>query len=600
MDETIESPLTRPARASLGALLTAATLVAAGCGGPSDETDEPRSLLLLTLDTTIPEALSCYVPGPGRSTPALDAIAAEGLLFENARTVTPMTLPSHASMLTGLVPPRHSVRMNGAMILPESADTLAERARAAGAQTAAFVAAVVLGEGFGLEQGFDVYDQPAAQVGSDERLEAARDARQMVDVTLDWFRDQRDPERPFFVWLHFFDPHAPYAPPPEYLQGAGGNAYQGEVNYMDAQIGRLIDELKTLELWDETLVAVVSDHGEGLGRHGQKAHAAFVFDTTIRVPMLLRHPDGRRAGEREAAPTSVVDLFPTLVHELGWGLAGDVDGIDLWRENVPADRGVYFESYYGYLSFGWSPITGWADGDGKFHHASRPELYDLQTDPGELANLLPGAEDRAEDYRDGLARIGRRERLAMQGVSDESGKIGAQIEALGYTGGVGLGDSVPEPTEHVALPSPHERIEAYAKFQTARELQTLGRNAEAVPLLEEVVAGNPRNHSAAFNLGLGYMAMREYEKALAAIDLSIEHRRGEWMGGVLNKAVCLQNLGRGADAVPFYEQAFTHGDGPPRALETFVRLLDELGETEKRDRYARRLLEQRSGTPEGN
>ncbi|MFT5289695.1 MAG: choline-sulfatase [Planctomycetota bacterium] len=582
-------------RLALGLSLALLGLVSTGCGGDSGggEAEKPQSLLFISIDTTIPEVLSCYRSGGRPTTPFLDSIASEGILFENARTVAPMTLPAHASMLTGLYPPRHTVRMNGAMILPDGADTLADRAKESGYQTAAFVAAVVLGKGFGLEQGFDVYNQATASVGFEERLEVSRTAEEMVDVTLEWMRDQRDPEQPFFVWLHFFDPHAPYDPPKEFLDQEQGNAYSGEVAYMDAEIGRLMGYMKEEGLWDETVVAVVSDHGEGLGRKGQSTHATCVFDTTIRVPMLLRHPDGRRAGERVKDVTSVVDLYPTLVQGLGWGRAQGVDGYDLWRDTIPEDRGVYFESYYGFLSFGWSPIAGWADRDGKYHNAGTREFFEFPGDLDEDVNLLPGGESNTERYTQGLQRIERRPRLSVTSISDESGRVRAQLEALGYAGGSDQVGDLPEPSATVGGPSPHLRIQAEEDYLRAREYQIAGRADLALPLLERITSENPRNHTVTFNLGLAYMKMKRFEEALTAFDLSIKHREGSWMGPILNKAVVLRHLGRMDEAMPLYDQAFAMGNGPAGALPGFVEVLREIGDTERLATFEKRLEEQR-------
>ncbi|MEQ1894405.1 MAG: sulfatase, partial [Planctomycetota bacterium] len=256
------------------------------------------SVLLLTLDTTNPEALGAY-GGPAGLTPNLDRLAREGLLFEEARAVAPLTLPAHASMLTGLYPPRHGLRRNGELALAPEARTLAERAREQGYATGAFVAAVVLAPEFGLAQGFETYDAPAVPKDVEEHLAASRSAEEIATRALAWLA-ARDDERPFFLWLHFYDPHFPYRPPAAASARAGGNDYLGEVSALDEAIGRVLDALGRSGALENTLVAALADHGEGLGRHGEETHGAFVFDSTLRIPFLLRLPGAARAGERRA------------------------------------------------------------------------------------------------------------------------------------------------------------------------------------------------------------------------------------------------------------------------------------------------------------
>ncbi|MCB9914602.1 MAG: sulfatase [Planctomycetes bacterium] len=334
--------------------------------------------MLVTLDTTNPGALGCY-SGRAGLTPHLDALAAEGVLYENARSVAPLTLPSHASMMTGLWPPRHTLRDNGLRALPESAETLAEAARARGYQTAACVAAVVLGESYGLDQGFDVYDAPhGAGPGHGHVLE--RSSAEVTAAALRWL-DGRDRARPFFLWVHYFDAHAPYDPAPEFLARAQAlgearfPAYLGEVAQVDDAVGALLARLRAEGLLEHTLVAVVGDHGESLGRHGEPTHSLLAYDATIRVPLLLRYPDGYRAGERSAEFVSVADVAPTLLEALDLAPGGALDGRSLYRRAVPPGRGVYFESSYGWLNYGWSPLSGWASAEGTYLHSSAPELF---------------------------------------------------------------------------------------------------------------------------------------------------------------------------------------------------------------------------------
>lgn len=265
-------------------------LLASGCSGGG-----AHSVLLITLDTTRADALGAYGRLPS-VTPHLDRLAAEGVVYEHAYTVAPLTLPAHASMLTGLYPPRHGVRDNGVAGLAQSAVTLAERARAAGFQTAAFLGAVVLDQGFGLEQGFERYDTPARSFyGGPSMGYAERPAAEVAGLVASWLAE-RDKDRPFLLWAHLWDAHAPYEPPEALRQRAGGDAYLGEVAACDVAVGRLCAALAAEGLEDSTLIVVVGDHGESFSEHDEISHGPYVWNTTLQVPLLLRLPDGDKAG----------------------------------------------------------------------------------------------------------------------------------------------------------------------------------------------------------------------------------------------------------------------------------------------------------------
>ena len=306
-------------------VVSCAALLGGACGGTTPGTDSPPSAVLITLDTTRVDALGCY-GGPAGLTPHLDGLAADGVVFDNAHTVTPLTLPSHASMLTGLTPLRHGVRINGSQALGEEASTLAERARDAGVQTAAFVSSVVLGREFGLDQGFEHWDQPRAGSAPLANYTEERAAGATVANAVRWLAE-RDTERPFLLWVHLYDPHAPYAPPPAYVERAGGDAYRGEVAWMDDAIGTLLAALRADDAWSRCTVLVASDHGEGLGEHGEPTHGYFLFESTMRIPLLLRAP-GLAAG-RSSRTVGVSDVFPTLQAALGLPPRAGIDGVSL-------------------------------------------------------------------------------------------------------------------------------------------------------------------------------------------------------------------------------------------------------------------------------
>ena len=489
------------------------TLACAACDGPSPEAAGPaRNAVLITLDTTRADALSLYgFPGP--STPNIDALAAEGITYEHARAVTPITLPSHASMLTGLYPLRHGVRANGFGRLPDQAQTLAERARDAGFTTAAFVAASVLDRRFGLDQGFEVYDQVERTGVEHSTVMASRPGAQVVDAALAWIQG-RDRSKRFLLWVHLFDPHAPYEPPQHFLAASGGNLYVGEVAYADYEVGRLLSGLRAAGDLEGTTVVLAADHGEDMFEHGEPTHAVYCYDSALRVPLVVRRHDGARAGERSDETVSIADVAPTLVEALGLAALDDVDGLSLWSDAVAPDRGVYFESYYGFLFYGWSPIAGWADAQGKYLHGPVPELYDTRTDPQERIDLIERFAPRAEAYRARIAELSARPRLTPgeELVLDEAAL--RELSQLGYAGGARTKEDLPDPLDASKRPAPNERLGELVNLLAATRASDEGRLEEAVELLRPIVLQNPRNVAAHDELGKCLGRLERWPEAL--------------------------------------------------------------------------------------
>ena len=574
-------------------------VLAVSCGGDGDGGAAGHgrtNALLITLDTTRPEAYGAFGAHPGL-TPHLDRIAREGVIYTEARTTSPLTTPAHASILTGLYPPRHSVRINGTMVLPDEADTLAELAQARGYDTAAFVAVVVLADTYGVGQGFAHFDAPAAPDVMLERTYESRPAGEVVDAALAWYA-ARDRSKPFFVWLHVYDAHAPYDPPAEFLAQAGGDPYLGEAAWADAELGRFLDALRADGAYDDTAIAVVSDHGEGLGEHGEATHGFFCFESTMRVPLVLRLPEGAPGaapGTRSDVVASVVDILPTFAEALGLPLASAIDGTSLLGP-IPADRGVYFESFFGAHSLGGSPLAGWATRDAKYLHSSRPVFFDLAADPGETRDLLA---ERAEDAARFRAEIGRVADLpALAPVSTEAltAEMMAALEGLGYTGAGHATAGFPHPLAPSDRPSPLDRVAAYAEFQRALDLNALGRAADALPIFERLVRENPLNSSAAFQLGGCLVQLGRHADAIPHLEANLR-LRGSWRGPHILLGVCYEALGRPADAVREYRIALEHDAGLDRIADSLIRLLDELGRTDEANvlRLERRWMSEAAG-----
>ena len=348
------------------------------------------SVLLVSIDTLRADRLGSYGYAAA-STPVLDALAARGLRFEQAATVTPLTLPAHTSLLTGTFPAFHGVRDNGSFYVGDQMTTLAEVLKARGYRTGGFVGAYVLDHRWGIAQGFDHYfdDFDLSHYEMAAGLDAAqRPGSEVVDHALAWLGENRD--RPFFAWVHLYDPHSPYVPPEPYrsrfpatLQGA----YDGEVASADAQVGRLIEYLQTSGRLDHTIVVAVGDHGESLGEHSEQQHGFFVYDAAMHIPLIVAGPDV----PARVVPDQVriVDVMPTILDLAGAEVPTAVQGVSL----LPLGRGTkldllaFSETWYPRYHYGWSELAAVRDGRYKFIAAPRRELYDTQTDPAETRDL---------------------------------------------------------------------------------------------------------------------------------------------------------------------------------------------------------------------
>ncbi len=418
------------------AALVLGLLSASACGGGQAR---PAGILLITLDTTRADHLGCYGDASA-VTPNLDALAQQSVRFDQAMAAVPVTLPSHATMFTGLYPPTHGVRYNGMFRLGETSVTLAERLREAGFATGAVPAAYPVNAKSGLVQGFEIYKDLFSEPGAEKlSVDAMRSAADVVKVGLETIHAVAS--KPFFVWLHFFDAHHPYVPPFPYSAQFRDHPYDGEIAYVDEQLGELFAALKKDGLWDRIVVIVAGDHGEGLYQHGERLHSQLVYESTLRVPLLIKAP-GASAGAVIREPVTLADLAPTILDLARLPVPSGLDGISL-RESLNSGkaplRPVYFESLAGSLAFGWSPIEGVRRGKWKVIRGKETELYDLDTDPQETNDLAGVDAPMASDLTALLdADLARWQASAAPATTTEApvdAEALARLASLGYVGG---------------------------------------------------------------------------------------------------------------------------------------------------------------------
>jgi arylsulfatase A-like enzyme/Flp pilus assembly protein TadD len=435
------------------------------------------NILLVTIDTFRADRLGLGL------TPAIDRLAAAGLRFTQARTAVPLTLPSHATIHTGLLPPAHGVRENGIGVLADSHQTIARLLKGAGYDTAAFIGAFVLDHRFGLSQGFDTYDdQIPRDPEATDRLEAERPASVVVDHALAWL--ERQPSalspKPFFLWLHLYDPHAPYTPPKEFLV-PGRTPYDGEIAYSDAQLGRLLDRLRAAGLMDRTVVVVAGDHGEGLGEHGERTHGMLVYDSTLRVPLVIGAP-GRAPATRDG-PVSLVDVAPTLLRAAGVTPPQTMRGIDLLETvRLKPDRDLYSETEYPRVA-GWSPLQALTDGRWMTIRAGvATEVYDLRVDPREEHDVFASqtAVAAAMSARAGAIHAS----TAAQGARTISPEAQERLRSLGYVA------SSTQAAPAADAPNPAARIATWNEFENALAALSSHR-PDAVAILRRLAPANP-------------------------------------------------------------------------------------------------------------
>ena len=535
-----------------------------------------RNLLLISIDTLRADHVGSY--GFARpTTPSIDALAREGALFKNVYSPVPVTLPAHCSMLTGTLPPTHGVRDNLHKRLPDSSLTLAEILKARGFATAAVVSSFVLDRRFNMNQGFDSYDdrfQAVHKIGD----VAERKGDETTRVAVQWLDGQR--REPFFLFVHYYDPHDDYEPPEPFASQWADDKYSGEVAFADSGVGRLLDKLKQLGSYDSTLVIVTGDHGEMLGEHGELNHGYFIYESALRVPLVIRVPGGKAAGRSIDRPVSLVDIVPTVTSLLRVDAPPQVQGLDLspWLTGAggpAARRALYAETvtptrYYGTTSLLGVIADGW-----KYIETARPELYDLRHDPLEANDLASKETTRAE-------ALGRELKTILAGAS-QSGRPGEsagldeearrRLESLGY---LSRGGGVTEIVFDRSKEDPKDLIGFFRQDQRLSRLVEEKKYEEARVLCDEMLQKRPGFADCHLQMSKVALAKGDPKAAFVAAERAVKLEPAN-EPAQLHLAGLLRARGDTQGAIRHYRQALEAHPDSLEARSLLGRALTETG-----------------------
>ncbi len=477
-----------------------------------------HNILLITLDTTRADHLGCYGYGPA-ATPNLDRLAGEGIRFARAYCPAPLTLPSHASILTGLAPAGHGVRNNG-HALAAVIGTLAEILKGEGYAAAAFVSSFSVDSRFGLDRGFDVYDDTFRSDLPFKTLNSERRAEETFSRFAPWL--EKNGIRKFFAWVHFYDPHWPYDPPSPYKETFESRPYDGEIAYVDHYVGAILDRLREKGLLEKTLIVVAGDHGEGLGDKVEIGHGIFLYEETLRVPLILHCPAVFRRPRVVDGQVGLVDVAPTLLEIVGLkDKAAGMKGLSLvsgLRGKGRKDLDCLVETFYPRENFGWSEMVGLVSARWKYIQAPRPELYDLVRDPEERKNLYAASAGKAAEMKDKLAREILRAGSGGGPGSGGAGPTAGDLEKLRSLGYVNFAPARSGST----FPDPKDKTELLRLIQQAQALELEGKYPDAEQAYLKIQAEVPDSPSGYVNLAIVQALQKEFDRALATLKKGLD------------------------------------------------------------------------------
>ncbi len=542
-----------------------------------------QNVLLVTIDTLRADATSAY--GGPAATPGLEALARDGVRFTFAHAQAVLTLPSHTSILTGEYPYQHGVRENSGFRLAPGSRTLATLLKGAGYATGAFVAAFPVHSRFGLNQGFDVYDDHFGETRAPtEFIMPERPATEVVPLARTWIAAHAGSK--WFAWVHVFDPHAPYRPPPPFDREYASRPYYGEVAAADAALAPLFDDVRASPR--PTIVVVTGDHGESLGEHGEETHGVFAYEATLRVPLIVAEIGGSGRDERSEVsdvPVRHVDVLPTLLDAVGLPIPGGLPG----RSLLPASertagappRPSYFEAMSAMLNRGWAPLTGIVAGRDKYIDLPIPELYALARDPAEATNLAGHAPDLERTLVAGLRAFG----AALPGARQaEDPEAAARLRALGYVAG-----DAPVKTRYTEADDPKKLVDLDQAVHDGVDLYSHGQLDQAEQMYRGVLARRPDMAIAYRHLGFVYWQRGKTGEAIAlmqhAIEAGVTH-----IGVKAQLGTYLAETGRAADAIALLEPIAAAGSTDADALNSLGIAYAHAGRTDAARRTFERVL----------
>lgn len=556
-------------------LLSGLALLSCQRAGTVAAKDTP--VVLISIDTLRSDHLPAY--GYDKvATPAIDALRKDAILFERAYSHVPMTFPSHSSILTGLLPTHTGVRDNvGYELDAQALPYLPRLLHDAGYATGAAVSAFVMRGEIGFSQGFDFYEDDIHSRAGRGLGGVQRPGPETLQSALPWLRGVAG--KPLFFFLHLYEPHAPYAPPEPYASRYP-LLYDGEIAAVDQVVGDLVAELKRLGIYDRALILLFSDHGEGLGEHGEDGHGILLYRHDLQVPLLVKLPAARHAGAAVSAPARLIDLAPTVLSVLGRDIPAAMQGKSLLDLLQPekAPRDVYAESYTPRLHFGWSELTSLIRDRFQYIQGPDPELYDLQADPGQLSNLLNQERRTFSELRRDLGPY-LTPLQAPKAVDEETKK---SLAALGYIG------TAPADLSGT-LPDPKSMLHTLADLQKGLALFAQKKPGEAVAVLRKAVDANPRMVDAWDYLGRSYQRLNRHEEALRAFKESMKLSGGT-PETALGAAMTLIEVGRPDEALLVLQSQIAKSPEELRLQFLQIRLLLVMKQTAEAARLAGEVL----------
>ncbi|HEV7919515.1 MAG TPA: sulfatase-like hydrolase/transferase, partial [Thermoanaerobaculia bacterium] len=482
---------------------------------PREQAHAGAPVILISIDTLRADHLPSYGYS-GVATPAIDALRRDAILYSHAWSHCPLTLPSHLSMLTGLLPTEHRVRNNAGYVYDAAKHpSIAQLLHARGYATGGAVSSYVLRRETGFGAMFDWFDDAIpVSGGAVSFVQHQRPGSETAAAALRWLEPRR--ERPFFLFLHLYEPHTPYDPP-EPFRGRYSSRYDGEIAHADQIVGDFLARLKALGIYDRALIILTSDHGEGLGDHGEDQHGILLYRETIHVPLLVKLPQSARHGETIAAPAAHIDLAPTIAQLMGIETPKEMHGASLL--SLPVSRQLYSETYFPLINLGWAPLRSLRSQRFAYIDAPPPELYDMTGDPAEHNNVLDSERRAAASLRSALAQYP----ASLDTVAPIDPEEAARLAALGYIG------SAQNRATNGPLPNPREAVRVLPRIAEAFRLADSRDHARAVPMLRDLVRENPRLVDVWEKLGQTLADAGRTDEAIAAYQEGVRQSGGAAM-----------------------------------------------------------------------